>query len=333
MKALRLEARLYLDTDFPAPRIKDEALIRVLAAGICNTDLEIIKGYAGFRGILGHEFVGEVVEAPGRTLVGRRVAGEINVGCGRCQLCLQGDSRHCLDRTVLGIKGRNGAFAEFLSLPIHNLRQVPESLTNEEAVLIEPTAAACEILEQVAIGPDTKVAVIGDGKLGQLIVRVLATAGCEITMLGKHEEKLKLASVAASRLMRLNPGEPGDALPNVLADLDGYRFDLVVEASGSPSGIALGLALVKPRGTVVLKSTHHDKTSLDLSGVVVNEITLVGSRCGRFDRAIALLAARAVQVGDLISARFPLEDWEDAFTLAAEPSSLKVILEPGRIAS
>jgi threonine dehydrogenase-like Zn-dependent dehydrogenase len=315
------------------PRIEGEALVRVLAAGICNTDLEIIKGYAGFQGILGHEFVGEVVDAPDRAFVGRRVAGEINVGCGRCRLCLQGDSRHCSDRTVLGIKGRNGAFAEFLSLPIHNLIEVPESLTNEEAVLIEPTAAACEILEQVAVTPDTKVAVIGDGKLGQLAVRVIATAGCEITLIGKHQEKLKLASAAASRLVWVDAESQSAIVSNLLADLDGYGFDLMVEASGSPSGIELALQLVKPRGTVVLKSTHHDKTPLDLSAVVVNEITLVGSRCGRFDRAIALLAARIVDVRDLISARISLENWGNAFALAAAPSTLKVILEPGRIGS
>jgi threonine dehydrogenase-like Zn-dependent dehydrogenase len=292
MKALRLEdKRLFLDAGFPVPSVEGEALIKVIAAGICNTDLEIVNGYAGFRGILGHEFVGTVVDAPDRTLIDRRVAGEINAGCNHCRRCRQGDARHCPDRTVLGIKGRDGAFAELLSLPARNLVEVPDSLTDDEAVFIEPVAAAFEILDQVEIGNRSRVCVVGDGKLGQLIVRMLATTGCHLTVIGKHQHKLKLAAAVGASTVTLD-GAPGTGLaPAAGAESDlaasnlpdaEHSFDVVVEASGSPSGLDLAFSLVRPRGIVVLKSTHHDRTSLDLSEVVVNEITLVGSRCGRY---------------------------------------------------
>ena len=323
MKALRLEETLSLDPGFPDPNRPGEALVRVVQAGICGTDLEILKGYAGFKGVLGHEFVGRVVNAPDRRLIGHRVAGDINAGCGACELCATGDSRHCANRTVLGIKGRSGAFAEFLSLPVQNLLDVPDSLSDDDGVFIEPVAAACEILDQVDIGPGSRVAVIGDGKLAQLIVRVLATTGCSLTVIGKHEDKLGLAAGAGARTVRIEPGAGASSLGGL------GPFDFVVEASGSASGVELALALVRPRGTIVLKSTHHDRTLLDLSQVVVNEVTLVGSRCGRFDRAIQLMAARKVRVDDLISGRFPLAQWEQAFKKAAQPSSLKVIIRMG----
>jgi threonine dehydrogenase-like Zn-dependent dehydrogenase len=335
MKALRLEDKsLFLDPGFPVPKVEGEVLIKVISAGICNTDLEIVKGYGGFEGILGHEFVGTAVGAADTKLVGRRVAGEINSGCNHCQLCKQGDARHCPDRTVLGIKGRDGAFAEFLSLPARNLLEVPDSLTDDEAVFIEPVAAACEILDQVDIGNRSRVCVVGDGKLGQLIVRVLATTGCQLTVIGKHQQKLELAAAVGAKTVTLDgpvgsglgPGPGSSALAT--SNLTGaeHSFDVVVEASGSPSGLDLALSLVRPRGIVVLKSTHHDRTSLDLSQVVVSEITLVGSRCGRFERAIQVLATREVKVDDLISDRFRLENWEAAFDRAAESSSLKVIV-------
>ena len=336
MRALRFTDTVHLDPAVPIPGGGAEALVKVIAAGICNTDLEIIKGYAGFRGTIGHEFVGMVVNSPDHRLIGRRVAGEINAGCNHCELCRQGDPRHCVNRSVLGIKDRDGAFAEFLTLPDRNLIEVPDSLSDPEAVFIEPVAAACEILEQVKIEGESKVAVLGDGKLGQLVVRVLATTGCRLTVIGKHQHKLDLAAASgAAATVRLagQSGPPSgpamaieilSATPEIQDSV--HSFDVVIEASGSPSGLEIALALVRPRGIVVLKSTHHDRTSLNLSQVVVDEVTLVGSRCGRFEPAIHLLESRAVRVDDLISDSLPLDDWETALAAASDPASLKVIL-------
>ena len=317
MKALVLDKTLKLVNDAPAPKREGEALVQVICAGICNTDLEIVKGYAGFQGILGHEFVGRVVDSPGGELLGRRVVGEINAGCGHCPLCLEGDSRHCASRTVLGIKGRDGAFAELLSLPVRNLIEVPDSVSDEAAVFVEPLAAAFSILERVDLQESTEVVVIGDGKLAQLIVMALAPTGCKLTLFGKHERKLALARRLGAHCL--------------LADAEGSdrhsRFDVAIEASGSPSGLAAAVKLVKPRGTVVLKSTHEGTTPLNLSQIVVNEITLIGSRCGRFGRAIDLLSTGLVDVTSLISLRLPLEKGLSAFEAAASPDTMKVILQ------
>lgn len=319
MKALRFDGKLQLVRDADLPRREGEALVRVICAGICNTDLEIVKGYAGFLGTLGHEFVGRVVESPDASLIGRRVVGEINAGCGECQRCLTGDSRHCAARTVLGIKGRDGAFAEFLSLPPRNLLEVPDSVSDEDAVFVEPLAAALNILEQVKIGNSFDVVVVGDGKLAQLIVLALTRTGCAITIIGRHEKKLALARAYGADHSHL-----GDLPTQWLG-----RFDLAIEASGAPSGLASAVKLVKPRGTVVLKSTHHDLTPLDTSQVVVNELNIVGSRCGRFATALDLIAAGDVNLSQLISHRFRLQDGVVAFEQAQLRDVMKVILQIG----
>jgi threonine dehydrogenase-like Zn-dependent dehydrogenase len=328
MKALWFDGNLKLVLNEPVPRREGEALVEVICAGICNTDLEIVKGYAGFRGIPGHEFVGRVMESPDAAQVGKRVVGEINAGCGSCDLCLAGDARHCPTRTVLGIKGRAGAFAEFLSLPARNLFEVPGNVSNEEAVFIEPLAAALNILEQVNITPSSEVAIIGDGKLAQLIARVIAGTNCMLSIFGKHEEKLEMMSSLGARCLRV------DSTGNQLFNIDGQalssemiqRFDIVIEASGAPSGLSLALNLVRPGGIIILKSTHHSPTLLDMSQVVVNEVTIIGSRCGRFHSAIALLARGGVDVRSLISAELPLQEGLSAFKLAASHETMKVIL-------
>jgi len=278
-----------------------------------------VKGYAAFRGTLGHEFVGRVIESPDPALVGQRVVGEINAGCGLCELCLSGDSRHCAECTVLGIKNRDGAFAEFLSLPPRNLIAVPDEIGDEAAVFAEPLAAACNILEQVSIDAASNVAVVGDGKLAQLITLVISRTGCRLTVIGKHDEKLKLASrFGATSTLRAS-------------DMHGLsyetRFDVAIEATGSPSGLGTALKLVKPRGTVVLKSTHHGSSSLDASLIVVNEIKVVGSRCGRIRHAIDFLARHQIDLSDLVSERLPLENGLRGFEFAAASSSMKVILQ------
>lgn len=319
MKALRFGGSLQLVHDAPIPRREGEALVQVICAGICKTDLEIAKGYAAFQGTLGHEFVGRVVESPDGSLEGRRVVGEINAGCGRCTLCVGGDSRHCAARTVLGIMGRDGAFAEFLSLPVRNLIEVPESVSDESAIFVEPLAAAFNILEQVDINSSHHVALIGDGKLAQLIALVMAQTNCALTIVGKHTNKLEKTRrfCAHSSLIETR------ALSKEFIG----RFDIAIDATGSPSGLATALEVVKPRGTVVLKSTHHGTTALDTSRVVVNEVKIVGSRCGQFRTAIDLLTGGAAGLETLISGRLPLEAGLLAFEEASASESMKVILQ------
>ena len=319
MKALRFDGNLKLVRDAPIPRRAGESLVQVICAGICNTDLEIVKGYAGFQGTPGHEFVGRVVEAPDNSLIGRRIVGEINAGCGHCERCRRDDPRHCADRTVLGIKGRDGAFAEFLSLPPRNLVELPDSVNDDVAVFVEPLAAACNILEQIRITSSCHVVVVGDGKLAQLVVLVIAQVGCPVTVIGRHKEKLEIARSYGAHETLLE----GESL---LSESTG-RFDVAIEASGSPSGLATALALVKPGGTVVLKSTHHGTTRLDTSQVVVNELSIIGSRCGRFRPALDLLVDRKLDLSALISRRLPLEEGVRAFEEAASPDSLKIILQ------
>src|SRR5260370_18758630 len=243
-------------------------MVRVLFAGICNTDIELTRGYYPFRGVPGHEFVGE--------LNGKRVVGEINAVCHTCDACVRGRPTHCENRTVLGIKGRNGAFAEYLTLPVENLHVIPDAIETEEAVFIEPLAAALEIQEQIAISPDDRVLVIGHGKLGRLIARTFAQTGCNLTV--------------ATR---------GAVVPE-------KRFDVVVECSGNPAGFEIARRAVRPRGTIVIKSTYAGDLTVNASSLVVDEITLIGSRCGPFDKAIDLLAARKVDVRDLLDAGYPL---------------------------
>ncbi len=313
MRALRFDDNTLRLADIALPERSGEALIRVSLAGICNTDLEIVRGYAGFSGTLGHEFVGVVESCEDRSWIGQRVVGEINIGCGACDVCRNDDARHCPSRRTVGIRSRDGAFAEYLSLPVQNLRAVPANVLDRQAVFTEPLAAACEILDQVPITTGDRVAVIGDGKLGQLIARVLATTGCELTLIGKHESKLGLAARAGIQTV-------------LLSDLKANRFDRVVEATGSASGLQLAIDLVRPRGTVILKSTIHGNVSLDTSKVVVNEINLVGSRCGRFAPALDLLARGAIDLAPLITREFPLSDGVEAMEEAGRAGIMKVLI-------
>jgi alcohol dehydrogenase len=297
------------------------ARIRLIAAGICSTDLELQRGYYGFRGTPGHEFVGEVTgvsseNADDSPWVGARVAGEINLACGRCDWCSRGLGRHCPTRKVLGIVGHAGAFQEFLTLPIRNLRRVPRSIPDEHAVFIEPVAAACEILDQVAIAKGSRVAVLGDGKLGLLIAQVLHASGAEVHLLGRHRHKLKIADRA------------GIATEVIRKTLPQREYGVVVDATGSADGLSAAIAMCEPRGTVVMKSTVHGLIGIDAAPAIVNEITLVGSRCGRFEPAIKLLASGKVRVGDLISEEFSLDRAPEAFARAGTKGILKVLLRP-----
>jgi threonine dehydrogenase-like Zn-dependent dehydrogenase len=300
--------------EVPVPVLPGECLIRVTLAGICGTDLHMLDGYADFAGIPGHEFVGVVEDAPGaaREWIGRRVVGEINAGCGTCELCRAGVKEHCPTRTVVGIRGRSGAFAEWLSLPAVNLHHVPDLISDEAAVFVEPIAAACRILEQVKVEPTMRAAVIGDGRLGNLVAQVLKTRTPGIVLFGRRESKL-----AVARAIGIDARESSSA--------EG-QYDLVVEATGRPDGLERAIALTKPRGTVILKSTCSADTTLSLWPVPVHEISVVGSRCGPFAAAIDLLASGAVQTTPLVARTFPLERFEDAFALARR--ELKVLLAP-----
>ena len=320
MKALRFDEEGLRVAEVPAPSRAGEALVRVTLAGVCNTDLEIARGYAGFRGTPGHEFVGVAESAPGAPeLVGRRVVGEINAGCGACALCLAGDPRHCPSRTVLGIVGRDGAFAEVLQLPAANLLPVPDGLPDERAVFTEPLAAACGITERVSIEPGARVAVVGDGKLGLLCAQALKVlTGACVTLVGRHQSKLDIARRRGVETVT------ADELP---PSFD-RAFDVTVEASGSPAGFETALKLLRPRGALVLKSTFHGTTELNAAPVVVDEISVVGSRCGRFAPALELLARDAVEVDALVSEEFPLSEGVRAFERAAEPGVLKVLIRP-----
>ena len=314
MKALRFKNNQLNLRDISIPNVENEALIRVTTSGICNTDLEIVRGYANFQGTIGHEFVGIVQESADKFWIGKRVVGEINVGCNACELCLKGDTRHCLTRTVLGIHNRDGCHAEYLTLPTRNLLEVPNEVSDEQAVFAEPLAAAFGITEQVVIEPNTRVAVIGDGKLGILCAMSLALKSENVTLIGKHQDKISCAKNVEGVLLE-NVGK--------LA-----KFDVVVEASGSESGFATALNLTKPRGKLVLKSTFNGKTALEMWKVVVDEISIVGSRCGRFAPALELLRENKIDVESLISEQFSLKNGISAFEKASTKGVLKVLLKP-----
>ncbi len=317
MKALRFVGNQLKVEEIAKPFVENEAVIRVTKSGICNTDLEIVRGYAGFEGTIGHEFVGVVESAPDAPeFVGKRVVGEINVGCGVCKKCVNGDARHCFERTVLGIHGRNGAHAEFLTLPARNLLEVPDNVSDEQAIFTEPLAAAFGITEQIEVFNDTKIAVIGDGKLGLLCAISLALKSENIALVGKHKEKLILAE---------KRNIEGILLQNIKPNLH-RTFDVVVEASGSESGFETALNLLKPRGKIVLKSTFQGKTNLEMWRVVVDEITVVGSRCGRFAPALELLAESKIDVESLISDEFSLSKGVEAMQKATEKGVMKVVL-------
>lgn len=316
MKALRYEKGALAVAEVAQPKREAEALVRVTLSGICNTDVEIVRGYAGFEGTLGHEFVGVVEDAPGAEhLVGKRVVGEINAGCGRCELCTSGDPRHCPHRTVLGIVGRDGAHAEFLRLPVVNLLPVPDEVGDERAVFAEPLAAAWGIIERAQVSKGMRVAVIGDGKLGLLCAQALSLTEADVLLIGKHPEKLRLAErrgIETATLERTRGRE--------------RQFDVVVEASGAESGFTLALGLVRPRGILVLKSTFHGATRVDAARIVVDEISIVGSRCGRFAPALDLLKHSRIDVESLISEEYALHDGVRAMKRATATGVLKILL-------
>ena len=334
MLAFAVHNQRLVTREKPSPKLRAGwALVRVRLAGICNTDIEILRGYHDFRGTPGHEFVGEVAEVRGTSArernhwLGRRVVGEINVSCSAygyrpvCNFCRRGLKTHCARRTVLGIVAHDGAFAEYLTLPLENLRVVPDSVSDEQAVFAEPLAAACEILDQININKFRKAAVLGDGKLAQLIGRVLRANLPHVVMYGKHDRKLALARRVGvkTKLVR------GDA-SDWKRIRDTYR--LVVEATGSPSGLALAQRLTEPRGTLVLKSTFHGAARVETWPIVVKEITVIGSRCGPFAKALALLRSGKVDPRPLITRIFPLAEAGKAILFAQESGAMKVLLKP-----
>jgi len=316
MRALVIDNRLRFEKDYPTPTPpKGEALVRVLQTGICNTDLELVKGYMSFTGVPGHEFVGVVERADDRPeLMGQRVAGEINAACGVCPTCRANRPTHCPHRTTLGIDRRDGAFADYLLLPYENLHPLPDAVSNDQAIFVEPLAAACEILQQVHIRPTDRVVVMGDGKLGLLCAQVLAATGCHLTALGRHTDKLQILA---------RRGIDTTTEPQAFAPAS---IDLVVEATGTPSGFETARRIVRPRGTIVLKSTYHGDLTVNLSLVVVDEVTLIGSRCGPFEPAIRLLANKQIEVEALIQARYSIDEGLAAFERAATKGVLKVVV-------
>jgi alcohol dehydrogenase len=342
MKVLYFDNQLSLrEVETPRPTA-GEALIRVKLAGICGTDRQILKGYSSFRGIPGHEFVGQVVECESRDWIGKRVVGEINVTCGRCDFCRRGLGRHCRERSVMGIIDRPGAFAEYVALPFANLHEVPNSVSDEAAAFTEPLAAAAEILEQIPVAAGTRVAVLGAGRLGLLVAQVLKHAGARVTVVGRSAAKLELArswglttinvatdSAGSGPFRQGMSGSEHDTARRGVEQLRARSFPMVIEATGAPSGLEEALRLIEPRGTVVMKSTFREPARFDTAKLVVDEITLLGSRCGNFETALHLLATGAVHVRELITKVFPLEAGVAAFTYLNEPSCLKVLLSNG----
>jgi threonine dehydrogenase-like Zn-dependent dehydrogenase len=296
------------------PMSEGDSLLRVRRAGICSTDLEICKGYMGFGGVLGHEFVADVVESPDKNLVGKRVVGEINVVCGRCDLCLSGLSSHCRNRSVLGILNHGGAFADFVRLPAANLHAVPGNIDDDEAVFVEPLAAACQILKQIKLDGKRWVTVLGDGRLGLLCAQVLRNAGCPVRVIGRHPQKMALCEKWSIRSRPVD-----DIAPR-------HDQDVVVDCTGSAAGFELAMQLVRPRGTIVIKSTVSAGKALNLAPIVIDEIQVIGSRCGPFREAIAALAQKSVDVASLIHRRMKIELGVEAMELAKRRGVLKVLL-------
>jgi threonine dehydrogenase-like Zn-dependent dehydrogenase len=317
MKALVITRPATMELkDVPRPERTDECLIRVRRAGICGTDLQILEGYAEFTGIPGHEFVGIVERAPAADAawVGKRVVGEVNIGCRHCDWCARGIKEHCDNRNVVGIRRHDGAFAEFLSLPAVNLHEVPGTMDDDTAVFAEPVAASCRIFEQMRVDDRARVAVVGDGRMGLLVAQVLRTAAPDVTVFGRHDQKLAVARALGLTAVRSDDRAPSPA-----------RFDVVVDVTGRPEGLRRALEIVRPRGTVVMKSTFHGEVPVSTWPIVVDEVTLVGSRCGPFRPALNLLASGAVQVKPLIARVARLDDYESAF--AESKRALKVLFE------
>jgi alcohol dehydrogenase len=315
MLAVHLENGAVTLRDVPLPaRPESFALLRLLAGGICNTDLELQRGYYGFAGTPGHEFVAEVAAADTSELVGKRVAGEINLACTSCDWCRRGLGRHCPNRTVLGIVRHPGAFEEFFTLPERNLHVLPDNLPTGRAVFLEPLAAASEILDQVKIPAGDAVAVLGDGKLGLLIAMLLQAQGYRVHQFGRHREKLAIAERA---------GVTGEIAAGALPQAE---YDWVVDATGSAEGLRAAAAMTRPRGTLILKSTVHGTVPIDTAPIIVNEITLVGSRCGRMEAALPWIAHPSIRLEEMLSDRIPLADAPRAFERAAERGVLKVLM-------
>lgn len=316
MQSVNLENGVVRVVDVPVPsRPAGYALIRLRHAGICSTDLHLQRGYYGFAGTPGHEFAGEVVECDNPEWKGQMVVGEINLACGTCGVCRRALGRHCPNRTVLGIVKHPGAFAEYLTLPEVNLHRVPEGVPAHLAVFVEPIAAACEILDQVSIWRGAKVAVLGDGKLGLLIAQVLQLHGAQVHLYGRHPEKMRLVEA-----LGVLGKESGNTPPAA-------SYPFVVEATGSSAGLERAVAMTRPRGTLIMKSTVHDRISIDTAPIIVNELTLVGSRCGRFEPALELLAGGKLILEPLIQHRFALRDAPQAFARAAQPGVCKVLFD------
>lgn len=316
MKALVFDQSLRFDPRRPEPALElDDTLIKVHQAGVCSTDIEITRGYMGYRGVLGHEFVGTVVSSADKQLVGQRVVGEINCVCGRCDMCLSGLSNHCRNRTVLGILNHDGAFAEFVRLPAINLHAVPDNVDNDQAVFVEPLAAAFQVCKQVRIEPRTWVTVLGDGRLGLLVAQVLRNTGCPVRVIGKHPEKLALCEKWQIRSRLLSEIAPR------------HDQDVVIDCTGSAAGFELATQLVRPRGTIVLKSTVAQGKPLNLAPVVIDELTIIGSRCGPFREALTALSEKSVDVISLISRRMKLEQGVEALDVAQRSDVLKVLLQ------
>jgi alcohol dehydrogenase len=317
MIAVHIENRRTSIVRVPRPRRPaGYSLIRLLSAGICNTDLELLRGYYNFSGTPGHEFVGEVVASDDGSLLGRRVVGEINLACGKCEWCKRDLGRHCPTRKVLGIAGHAGAFREYLTLPDHNLHVVPDDIPTAIAVFTEPVAAACEILDQAVIPKSENIAVLGDGKLGLLISQVLHAGGYSVLQFGRHRDKLRIAE------------KKGVITELVHNNIPVAEFGYVVDATGTRDGLQTAVRMVRPRGTVFMKSTVHGSIAIDTAPIVVNEITLVGSRCGRFEPAIRLLRSGAIDVADMVSNEWPLSKASEAFTCADKSGVLKILLRP-----
>ncbi len=315
MNALWLEDNKISLREIPRPQKPDEALIKIRRAGICSTDLELVKGYYPYTGVIGHEFVGEVLEAEDPSWIGQRVVGDINVVCGQCEQCRNSRPTHCEKRTVLGIVNRDGTFAEYTTLPVANLHRVPDSVPDEMAVFTEPLAAALEIQDQVQVRPTDRVLLVGAGRLGQLIAQTLALTGCDLHVLARHAHQQNLLKGRRIRIITEEEIQP-------------WRWDIVVEATGSPDGFSLARKAIRPRGTLVLKSTYKGDMSANFSSIVVDEINLVGSRCGPFEPALRLMEARQVDPTVLIAAEFKLGEALKAFERAAETGVLKVLVEP-----
>jgi len=310
MKALLFDGQLLFQDTLPTPSPPDgEALVRVRRAGICNTDIEITRGYMNYRGVLGHEFVGELAD-------GSRVVGEINASDGTCDTCQRGDMTHCDHRSVLGILQRHGAMAEYLTLPAANLHRVPDAITDAQAVFVEPLAAACELTERVHVRPSQRVVVLGDGKLGLLVAQVLQLTGCHLSLVGRHPRKLAIVEKRGMHAL----ADPAEGL---------RRFDIAVDCTGQPSGFSLACQLLRPRGTLVLKSTFHGAQELALTPLVIDEITVVGSRCGPFEPALRLLEHHLIDVEALLDAQYPIEQGVEAFRRASTPGTLKVQITMG----